>query len=214
MPAAIESIQPSEPIVTKHTLPGRPLIVGIGGTPRQGSTSEKALAVSLRAAADGGADTLLISGPELDLPMYNPGDERRTPAASHLVETFRRCDGIIIASPAYHGSISGLVKNALDYTEDLRSDPRVYFDGLAVGCIACAGGWQAAGQILAALRAIAHALRSWPTPLGAMLNTSANLFDDTGACLDLSVKMQLETVGWQVLQFAKQRSHLEVESVA
>ena len=42
------------------------------------------------------------------------------------------------------------MKNVLDYTEDLSSDTRVYFDGLAVGCIACAGGWQAAGQTLAA----------------------------------------------------------------
>jgi FMN reductase len=183
----------------------RPFIVGVGGTPRAGSSSEKALAVSLKAAAEGGAETLLIPGPELDLPMYNPSETSRTPAAQYLVEMFRRCDGLIIASPAYHGSISGLIKNALDYTEDLRSDPRVYFDGLAVGCIACAGGWQAAGQTLAALRAISHALRGWPTPLGAMLNSAGRLFDESGNCLDLSVKMQLETVGRQVLEFAMQR---------
>jgi FMN reductase len=79
----------------------------------------------------------------------------------------------------------------------------VYFDGLAIGCIACAGGWQAAGPTLAALRSIAHALRGWPTPLGAMLNTSTKLFDERGTCLDLSAKMQLETVGRQVAQFAK-----------
>lgn len=189
----------------------RPFIVGIGGTPRAGSSSEKALAISLAAAADGGADTLLISGPELDLPMYNPSNPDRTPAAGRLVEVLRRCDGLIIASPAYHGSISGLVKNALDYTEDLRSDPRVYFDGLAIGCIACAGGWQAAGQTLAALRAIAHALRGWPTPLGAMLNTSSKLFDENGDCLDLSVKMQLETIGRQVFEFAVQRGRLQAK---
>lgn len=183
----------------------RPFIVGVGGTPRRGSSTEKALAVSLRAAADSGAETLLISGPDLELPMYNPSDAERTPAAQYLVTMLRRCDGIVIASPAYHGSISGLVKNALDYTEDLRTDKRVYFDGLAVGCIACAGGWQAAGQTLAALRAIAHALRGWPTPLGAMLNTSSKLFDDQGNCLDLSVKMQLETIGRQVTDFAMVR---------
>lgn len=183
----------------------RPFILGIGGTPRAGSSSERALAVSLKAAAERGAETRLISGPELDLPMYNPGNSTRTETAERLLEMFRRCDGIIIASPAYHGSISGLVKNALDYTEDLRTDARVYFDGLAVGCIACAGGWQAAGQTLAALRAIAHALRGWPTPLGAMLNTSGKLFDEQGNCLDLSAKMQLETVGRQVVDFAAAR---------
>ncbi|MBU2147057.1 MAG: NAD(P)H-dependent oxidoreductase [Alphaproteobacteria bacterium] len=185
----------------------RPFIVGIGGTSRTGSSSEKALAISLKAAADGGAETLLIPGPELDLPMYNPSNSERTPAAQRMIETFRRCDGVIIASPAYHGSISGLVKNALDYAEDMRADQRIYLDGLPIGCIACAGGWQAAGQTLAALRAIAHALRGWPTPLGAMLNTSGRLFDESGACLDLSAKMQLETVGRQVLDFATKRQN-------
>jgi FMN reductase len=72
----------------------RPFIVGIGGTPRRGSSSEKALTVSLQAAAAAGAETLLICGPELNLPMYNPSDPQRTAAAQRLIEAFRRCDGI------------------------------------------------------------------------------------------------------------------------
>jgi FMN reductase len=180
-----------------------PLIVGLGGTTRVGSSSEKALAASLKAAEEFGAETLMFSGPALVLPMYSPDARERTPGALALVDALRRCDGVIIASPAYHGSISGLVKNALDYAEDLRTDARTYLDGVAFGCIACAGGWQAAGQALAALRAIAHALRGWPTPLGGMLNTSVPLFDSMGGCTDLSAKFQLENVGRQVVQFAK-----------
>jgi FMN reductase len=87
----------------------------------------------------------------------------------------------------------------------LRTDDRAYFDGLAVGLIACAGGWQAAVQTLAAMRSIVHALRGWPTPLGAALNTSSRLFDEQGNCVDLSSKLQLETIGRQVVQFAKMR---------
>jgi hypothetical protein len=36
------------------------------------------------------------------------------------------------------GGISGLVKNALDYVEDLRDHELPYLDGRAVGCIGCA----------------------------------------------------------------------------
>ena len=183
----------------------RPVILGIGGTPRAGSSSERSLAVSLKAAENEGAEVVMLSGPQIVLPMYLPDDADRPEAARRLIKAYRRSDGIIISSPGYHGSISGLVKNALDYTEDLRTDSRVYFDGLAVGCIACAGGWQAAGQTLAALRSIAHALRGWPTPLGAMLNTTSKMFDAEGNCLDLSAKFQLETVGRQVVQFARMR---------
>lgn len=182
-----------------------PFILGIGGTTRARSSSERALLTSLRAAEAAGARTEVISGPDLVLPMYAPGESDRTPGARRLIEAFRACDGLVIASPAYHGSISGLVKNALDYSEDLRTDQRVYFDGIPIGLIACAGGWQAAGQTLTALRSIAHALRGWPTPLGAMLNTAGEMFDEQGNCMDLSAKFQLEAVGQQVIEFAKLR---------
>jgi FMN reductase len=181
----------------------RPLIVGLGGTPRALSSSERALTISLRAAEAEGAETISFSGPDLVLPMYPPNSTDRTDQARRLTDALRRSHGVIVSAASYHGSMSGLIKNALDYAEDLRTDQRVYLDGLAFGCIVCAGGWQAAGQTLAALRAIAHALRGWPTPLGAMLNTSGKLFDEAGNCLDLSAKMQLETVGRQVADFAK-----------
>lgn len=182
-----------------------PLILGVGGTTRAGSTTERALSVALRAAAAEGAETVIITASDLVLPMYATDPAVRTPAAARLIDLYRRCHGLIIASPAYHGSLSGLVKNALDYAEDLRMDERAYFDGIAVGVIACAGGWQAAVQTMGVLREIAHALRGWPTPLGAALNNSVRLFDDTGECLDLSSKFQLENVGRQVVQFAAMR---------
>lgn len=180
----------------------RPLVLGIGGTPRAGSTSEKALVISLKAAEAAGAETLMIGGPDLMFPMYNPADPERTQKARDLVEAIRRADGLIVASPSYHGSLSGLIKNALDYTEDLRGDARVYLDGMAIGLIVCAGGWQGAGQTLGALRGIVHALRGWPTPLGATLNTSTPLFSESGECTDLSSRFQLEEVGRQVAGFA------------
>jgi FMN reductase len=183
----------------------RPLILGIGGTPRRGSSSERALAISLKAAEDKGARTILLSGAELLLPMYIPG-QPPSDQASRLLAALRECQGIIISSPAYHGSISGLIKNALDYAEELRTDTRAYLDGMPVGCIACAGGWQAVGQTLAALRTIAHSLRGWPTPFGAVLNTSTALFDVEGNCTDVATRRQLETVGHQVIDFVRMQS--------
>ncbi|WP_077000991.1 NADPH-dependent FMN reductase [Variovorax sp. KK3] len=181
----------------------RPFIVGVGGTTRAGSSTEKALRISLAAAEAQGAEVDLIAGPELDLPMYNPSTPARAPGAERLLSLLRRCDGVILASPAYHGSISGLMKNTLDYVADMQEDDRVYFDGVAVGLIATAGGWQGAVQTLATMRSIVHALRGWPTPMGAALNSALPLFDANGQCTDLSSKFQLETVGQQVMQFCR-----------
>jgi FMN reductase len=116
-----------------------------------------------------------------------------------MVAAVREADGLIIASPGYHGSISGLVKNALDYFEDLSTDARPYFHGRPVGLIATAYGHQAAMSTLLTLRSITHALRGWPTPIGAAIRTTPETFDDLGEILDVGARMQLELVGKQVV---------------
>lgn len=184
-----------------------PLIVGIGGTPRQGSSTERALASALRTAQAGGADTLLFDGRFLArLPHFHPNGEPPTPEQAQLTDAVRRADGLIVASPGYHGSISGLVKNALDTLELLREDPRPYLHNRAVGAIVTADGWQAAGATLAALRAIVHAMRGWPTPFGAALNASSQLFDAAGDCREPKDAWQLATVAEQVMEFARLRA--------
>jgi FMN reductase len=182
----------------------KPLIVGIGGTVRSPSSSERALGLALAAAEAAGARTRLIGGELLSrLPIYNPADPGEFPERSALVEAVREADGVIVATPGYHGSLSGLVKNALDSLEPLREDERPYLDGRAVGCIVVADGWQACGSALAHLRAIVHALRGWPTPLGATINSALKPFDEAGALRDERDAFQVETVARQVVEFAR-----------
>jgi FMN reductase len=173
----------------------RPFIVGIGGTTRENSGTEQALRAALAAAESFGARTLLFGGADLmRQPIYDPGDEAARDARIEFVEAVRQADGLIIASPGYHGSISGLVKNALDGLEDLRADARPYLDGRAVGTIVLSDGAQAGGSTLAALRSIVHALRGWPTPLGAVLLAGAEAAAD---------EVRLALVAEQVVMFAR-----------
>ena len=160
----------------------------------------------LDATARAGARTRLISGPALQMPMYQPENRERSDAARDLVAQISLADGIVIGSPGYHGSISGLVKNALDYAEDLRTDARPYLSGRAVGCIATAGGWPGAVNTLSALRDIVHALRGWPTPLGAAINSSERVFGEDGRCLVPKVAQMLDSIADEVLNFATRGS--------
>ena len=185
----------------------RPVIVGIGGTIRAGSTTETALICSLRAAEALGAETRLFGGEFLaKLPIFDPRPCEATPEQMELVEAVRAADGVIVATPGYHGSISGVVKNALDTLEITAKDPAPYFHGKAVGAVVTAYGWQATGSTLSALRAIIHAMRGWPTPFGAALNSTAGLFDEAGACRDPKDAWQLTTVAEQVMEFARMRA--------
>ena len=179
-----------------------PFIVGIGGTTRAGSTSELALRATLAHAEGLGARTALLCATELVMDAYDPMVKTRSDSSLRLVKLLREADGIVIASPSYHGSIPGLLKNALDYTEDMRSDPRPYFDGRAVGCVVCAEGIQAMGTTLFTLRSIVHALRGWPTPYSATINSSTKPFGPDGLLREEAVSAQLKTVAQQVVQFA------------
>ena len=180
----------------------RPFIVGIGGTTRSGSTSERALAVALARAQTLGCDTQAFGAGDMPSEPYDPAAPGRSPQAQAMVEALRRADGVIIATPAYHGGISGLVKNAIDFTEDMRADPRVYLEGRAVGCIVCAEGAQAMGTTMVSLRAIVHALRGWPTPYGAAIASSTKPFGGPDRQPDPAAIKACETVGDEVARFA------------
>lgn len=177
----------------------RPLILGIGGA-GPSSSSEQALTIALAATEAMGARTCLFGGIAMaELPLYLAPECRGHPQALALIASVREASGFLLASPGYHGTVSGLFKNAVDFVEETARDERAYFHDRPVGLIAVASGWQAAGTTLATLRTIAHALRGWPTPFGAAIRTRPGLFS-CGACADPDLYEQLRRVGDQVMR--------------
>jgi len=185
----------------------RPLILGLGGTTRPSSSSERALRLALASAEAAGCEVALLTGLHLQLPIYDPSIPDRTAEARKLIELLRRCNGLIIASPGYHGSMSGMMKNALDYIEDMRDDALPYLEGRAVGCIACAAGWQAIGTTITTMRSVVHALRGWPAPISVGLNTASPLLDEAGRPVDSPGLTQLDLLACQVVEFAQMRQN-------
>lgn len=182
---------------------GTPLVVGIGGTIGGVSSTERALRIALDAACQEGFRTRMFGGADMArLPLYDPRATERTEHEREFVDTVRQASALIIASPGYHGSISGVVKNALDLLEETAKDERPYLADMPVGLIATAYGWQATGSTIAALRSIVHALRGWPTPFAAAINSQVTKFDDDGGSSDAAVLDQLRLVGRQVARFA------------
>jgi FMN reductase len=189
----------------------QPHIVGLGGTSRPNSSTEHAVRAALAAAERLGARTSFLGGEDLEFPTYAPHRAEPPEAVRKMVRTLAQADGVILASPGYHGGVSGLIKNALDYIEELRGAPTPYLAGRAVGCIVTAGGWQAGGATLTAMRNIVHALRGWPTPLGVIINTSEPVFELDGVCGQPRVQEQLEVLAAEVVGFARQRHALQAE---
>jgi len=178
-------------------------VLALGGSTRPQSNTERALRYSAGLCASEGAEVRVVAGRDLIIPIYDTETTQREPRASEILADIRWADALLLASPGYHGGVSGLVKNVLDYVEDTRLDERPYLHDLPVGIIAVAHGWQAGVTTMEQLRTIAHALRGWPTPMGAVLNPSVGLFDADGRLVDANAAEQLAIVSRQVLQAAR-----------
>src|SRR5918999_6035102 len=121
-------------------------VVGIGSTLREGSTGLLALEEALRAAEEAGATTELLDLRELDLPLYEPDKplEEYGENVQNLVEAMRGADALLWSTAAYHGTLAGVTKNALDFAQFLARDERPYLQDRVVGLISTAGGGTAA----------------------------------------------------------------------
>jgi FMN reductase len=187
----------------------KPFIVGIGGTTRDGSSSERLTAAVLAATERLGGGSMMFGGAKLaELPHFAPESTARTAAQRELIDAVRAADGLVIGTPGYHGGISGLVKNAIDLLEDTRQDTRVYFDGLPVGLVVSAAGWQALGHTLGAMRAVVAAMRGWATPIGITVNTAVQTaFDREGRIADADILRAVEGQAAQIMHLARRHAH-------
>ena len=89
-------------------------VLGVAGSTRANSYSTRALKIALGHAEAQGAETRLLELGKMSIPFYNPS----APESSELkeaAESVSWADAFILASPDYHGSMSGTLKNFLDY---------------------------------------------------------------------------------------------------
>ena len=127
-------------------------IVGLGGSLASVSKSHAALRTALEGAADAGVETRLLDLRELNLPMYNPEDDKPTDAATCLIESCYEADGLLWSSPMYQGTISGALKNALDWLHVLGQRDPPYLHDKVIGLISAAGGTQGRRGAVSLLR--------------------------------------------------------------
>jgi FMN reductase len=176
----------------------------IGGSLRAGSASEQILRACSDLARRHGARTSLLTAAQLMLPPYHPDSTERAATAHRLLTAVRAADGLIVATPTYHGGMSGLVKNALDHVEDLAGDTPAYLDGKVVGTIAVGWSEHGAATAITDLRNTVLSLRGWTTPMAVTVNSYNSGVDGWIRTTPRLVR-RLEILVGQVLDFAAQR---------
>ncbi len=89
-------------------------VLGVAGSTRQSSYSTRALKVALEHAREQGAQVRLLELGKTVLPQYDPGSNS-SKEVEQAAEAVAWADAFILASPDYHGSMSGTLKNFLDH---------------------------------------------------------------------------------------------------
>ncbi|MFD3728464.1 NAD(P)H-dependent oxidoreductase [Streptomyces sp. NPDC058671] len=172
---------------------GAPRIVVISGSLRSGSTCDRVAAWCADRSAEQGASVRVFTGSEIDFPAYRPGLAGTHAAVAGFLGELRAAHGVILVSPTYHATVSGLLKNALDYVNDI-GGPVPYLEGRAIGTVAVGAAAQGAVSTLATLRTIGHALRGWPTPVGVAVAAAPEQPSADGSALDPDAARLVEMV--------------------
>ena len=90
-------------------------ILGVGSSMREGSCSTLAVKIVLDFARRHGAEIRLLDLRQTKLPMYDPNSESNDPQIQKVEEDVNWADAFVLATPDYHGSMSGSMKNFLDH---------------------------------------------------------------------------------------------------
>jgi FMN reductase len=177
-------------------------IVGLGGSLAGVSKSRAALRTALEGAANAGAETRLLDIRELNLPMYNPDDDEPTDDAARLIESCYTADGLVWSSPMYQGTISGSLKNALDWLHVLGERDPPFLHDKVIGLVSAAGGTQGL-QAINTMEFAVRALRGWAVPYVVPVASAARVFDRAGQIQDRTIELQLKTLGGEVVRVAE-----------
>jgi FMN reductase len=187
-------------------LPTRPIqILGMGGSLRRPSNSLSALRIALDSAAESGAITNLIPASELVFPFFEPNIPfgELMPSVLRMLELVRWADALLLSTPSYHGCMSGLVKNALDYFEYLKADEPPYLGQIPVGVISVGSGVTGVVHALDAAIGTIQALRGITAPVFAPLFLADQLFDSEGNCIEVRTEARLHALAEEVLRLAR-----------
>lgn len=111
------------------------------------------------------------------LPLFSPDDDKVHPEAGRLIETVGRADGLVLGTPEYHGSVSGSLKNALDYLDNAQ------VEGKPVLAVSAAGGPLGTGSLLH-LQGIVRNLHGILAPDWISVGDDRHVFDRDGVPQD------------------------------
>ncbi len=172
-------------------------IVGIGGSLRPQSYTQQILQLAGERVAALGAAVEILDLRDLDLPFCNGGEDYPGyPDVDRLREAVKQADGLLLATPEYHGGISGVLKNALDLMGFDELEAKV------VAGISVLGG-QPNSNALNELRLIIRWVHGWMIPEQVAIGQAWKAFGPNGELLDEKLSQRLDQLAQSLVTNTK-----------
>jgi chromate reductase, NAD(P)H dehydrogenase (quinone) len=136
-------------------MPSPPRLLAFAGSTRRESFNKKLVPIAARGAQEAGAEVMIIDLKDFPLGLFDQDAEAAEGApvaAIRLKRLMVEHDGFLIAAPEYNSSISGVLKNTIDWvSRPAANEPNlVAFKGKVVTLMSASPG------ALGGLRGLVH----------------------------------------------------------
>lgn len=177
-----------------------PRILALAGSLRAGSFNKKLVKLAAAGAEKAGAEVMNIDLKDFPLPVFDEDLETAEGlplGARRLKELFRAHDGLLIASPEYNSSISGALKNAIDWISrpEEGRPPLDCFAGKVAGLMSAAAGGLGGMRGLPQVRAILQNIQVMVLPAMVAIPAAHEAFNDDGSLKDPKKQQAAEDLG-------------------
>ncbi|MDX1504000.1 MAG: NAD(P)H-dependent oxidoreductase [Thermoanaerobaculia bacterium] len=177
-----------------------PRILAFAGSTRNGSYNKRLVRIAARGARQAGARVTVADLADFPMPLFDADLEARSgmpEPAARFKRLMVESDGLLISSPEYNSSVTGVLKNAIDWASRREEgEPRLAaFAGKTAALMAASPGALGGLRGLVHLRAILGNLSVLVLPQQRAVSRAASAFTDDDELADEEEGERIEGLG-------------------
>ncbi len=177
-----------------------PKILAFAGSTRTDSFNKKLVKVAAQGASESGADVTVIDLRDYPLPLFDEDLEKNEGIPSNankLKELMSSHQGFLISSPEYNSSISGVLKNMIDWTSRQGDDefPLSCYKDKVTGLMSASPGGLGGLRGLVHVRAILENMGVLVIPNQIAVSRAHEVFNSDDGLKDSKQEQKVKSIG-------------------
>ncbi len=182
-------------------------IIALAGSLKANSLNKKLVKIAAKGAEDAGAEVTYVDLADFNIPLFSEDLEAEgvPSGVNDLKRLFADSHAILLASPEYNGSITGVLKNALDWLSRPSKDPNIgsAFQGKVAGIMATSPGGLGGIRGLVHTKDVLFNLGVTINPKTIAVPNAYSVFDNDGNITDADIEANVKNLATQVVEMVK-----------